>query len=108
MHGFDMAAEQKYNNSTSFRIDYPIRLNYIERDKFEGFFTKYDEQMLSHYIPCMYLPFTLGSSKLLIYFHANAEDIGIAYNLLSNIRTLLRVNVLAMEYPGYSFYTEVF
>jgi len=47
-----------------------------------------------------------GSSKLLLYFHANAEDIIKAREFLSYIRDLLRINVLAIEYPGYSFYTE--
>lgn len=83
-------------------------MDFIERGLFESFFMKYDDQNLSHYIPCMYLPFTLGSSKLLIYFHANAEDIAMAHKMLSSVRTLLRVNVLAIEYPGYSFYTELF
>jgi len=55
-------------------------------------------------IPCLYLPFDQGSSKILIYFHGNAEDIGLATELLDYIRTLLRVHVLAMEYPGYGIY----
>ena len=43
-------------------------------------------------IPCVYLPYQLGSSKILIYFHGNAEDIGLATELLDYIRTLLRVS----------------
>lgn len=35
-----------------------------------------------------------GSSKLLIYFHGNAEDVGIAIELLDYLRTLLRVSLL--------------
>ena len=103
------SCDTKHSRSApTLKIEYPIRLDFIERGLFESFFTKYDDQNLSHYIPCMYLPFTLGSSKLLIYFHANAEDIAVAYKLLASVRTLLRVNVLAIEYPGYSFYTELF
>ena len=30
----------------------------------------------SHYIPCMFIP--AASSKLMLYFHGNAEDLAIA------------------------------
>lgn len=43
-------------------------------------------------IPCIYLPYSQGSSKILIYFHGNAEDVGLATELLDYIRALLRVN----------------
>lgn len=52
----------------------------------------------------MYLPYSQGSSKILIYFHGNAEDIGLATELLDYVRSLLRVHVLAVEYPGYGIY----
>ena len=54
----------------------------------------------------MHMPFTMGSSKMLIYFHANAEDIVLAHELLDYMRALLRVNIIAIEYPGYGLYTE--
>ena len=54
------------------------------------------------------MPFTLGSSKTLVYFHANAEDIVLAKDLLEYMKCLLKVNVLAVEYPGYGLYTEEF
>ena len=59
------------------------------------------------------MPYTQGSSKILIYFHGNAEDVGLATELLDYIRALLRVilihlqiqiHVLAVEYPGYGIY----
>ena len=52
-------------------------------------------------IPCLYLPYTSGSSKIILFFHANAEDIGNSYDLLSFIRYELKINILAVEYPGY-------
>jgi hypothetical protein len=52
----------------------------------------------------MYLPYSQGSSKILIYFHGNAEDVGLATELLDYVRSLLRVHVLAIEYPGYGIY----
>lgn len=46
------------------------------------------------------------SDKLIIYFHANAEDLGNSYLFLDHLRTQLKVNVLAPEYPGYGIYRE--
>jgi len=34
------------------------------------------------YIPCLYLPCDTGGNKVVIYFHGNAEDIGLAFDLL--------------------------
>ena len=34
------------------------------------------------YIPCLYMPYDDGATKLVIYFHGNAEDIGLAFDLL--------------------------
>jgi hypothetical protein len=66
-------------------------------------------------IPCLYLAApesvvqeqTVGSSKILVYFHANAEDIGLSYHLLDTIRTNMKINVLAPEYPGYGIYRSL-
>jgi hypothetical protein len=48
----------------------------------------------------------MGSSKMLIYFHANAEDIVLSHELLDYLRALLRVNIIAVEYAGYGLYSE--
>lgn len=70
------------------------------------FLGKYDDRRISHFIPVLYQPYNLGSSKVLVYFHANAEDIVLSHELLDYMRALLRVNVMAIEYPGYGLYTE--
>ncbi len=58
-------------------------------------------------IPCLYIPEnTFGSSKLLLYFHGNAEDIGYSEEFLRYLVKALKINVLAMEYPSYGIYTE--
>lgn len=71
---------------------------------------------LGEYIPCLYLPHLNGSNKILIYFHGNAEDVGLATELLNFLKDMLKVsywlslwrtlkvNILAMEYPGYGVY----
>ena len=40
----------------------------------------------------------------MIYFHANAEDLGRAHKFLTYINQYLRMHVLAVEYPGYGVY----
>mmetsp|Transcript_28286 Transcript_28286/g.61766 ORF Transcript_28286/g.61766 Transcript_28286/m.61766 type:complete len:518 (+) Transcript_28286:160-1713(+) len=51
-------------------------------------------------VPCLFLPFK-HARFLVIYFHANAEDLGLSYPFITIIRDLFQVNVLAVEYPGY-------
>lgn len=51
-------------------------------------------------IPCLFLPFK-HARFLFIYFHANAEDLGLCYTFCTIIRDLFQVHVLAVEYPGY-------
>jgi hypothetical protein len=58
----------------------------------------------SHCVPCLYLPYTKGSRKLILFFHGNAEDIGISYEMLDHLRDSLKINILAVEYPGYGIY----
>jgi hypothetical protein len=41
-------------------------------------------------IPCLYLPYE-RQGKLVLFFHGNAEDIGIAYDMLVEMRNSLRV-----------------
>ena len=55
-------------------------------------------------IPCLYLSCPRGSSKVLLYFHGNAEDIGLAYELMEHLRSTLLIHVIAIEYPGYGIY----
>ena len=57
-------------------------------------------------LPCLFLPYLKGSNKLIIFFHGNAEDIGISYEMLDHMRTALKINVLAVEYPGYGVYFD--
>jgi abhydrolase domain-containing protein 17 len=40
----------------------------------------------------------------MIYFHANAEDIGLTYETINFIGHKLSMHVLSVEYPGYGLY----
>ena len=55
-------------------------------------------------IPCLFLPSPRPSSKILIYFHGNAEDMSAAIDWLLCISKFLSIHVLAMEYRGYGVY----
>lgn len=55
-------------------------------------------------IPCLYLSCQKGSSKTIIFFHGNAEDIGLAYELLNHLRVTLQVHIIGVEYPGYGIH----
>ena len=66
------------------------------------------------YIPTLYLPFiptttkpsyvSHCSSSLLILFHSNGEDLISSRIFANKLRIQLRINVLIVEYPGYSLY----
>lgn len=55
-------------------------------------------------IPCLFLPCEEGGNKVVIYFHGNAEDIGLAFDMLYLFGLELKMHVLAVEYPGYGLY----
>ena len=40
----------------------------------------------------------------MIYFHGNAEDLGMCYFMLECLRERLGVRILAMEFPGYGLF----
>lgn len=47
-----------------------------------------------------------GSSKVLLFFHGNAEDVGLAEDLLHHLSESLEVHVIGVEYPGYGIYRD--
>ena len=42
----------------------------------------------------------------MLFFHGNAEDVGMSYQFLDHLRSVFELNILAMEYPGYGIYTQ--
>ncbi len=48
-----------------------------------------------------------SSPYILMYFHANGEDLGLSYDLAYDLRSVLRINVLMMEYASYGQYTTI-
>ena len=58
-------------------------------------------------IPCLYIRCEGGSSKILLYFHGNAEDIGETCTFMELLSLYLGVHVIVMEYPSYGIYAGV-
>lgn len=58
------------------------------------------------YIPCLLVRANQSSQrpKYAIFFHGNAEDINLSYEMLNHIRFTLNINVIAPEFPGYGIY----
>lgn len=56
------------------------------------------------HIPCLMLKSPTGSSKVLLYFHGNAEDIGHTQELLEHLRDSIGFHIISVEYPGYGIY----
>ena len=45
-----------------------------------------------NYIPCLLLRYASSSSKIIVYFHGNGEDINLARDLLRHVRDTLKVH----------------
>lgn len=59
-----------------------------------------DDEQSSSGIPCLWFP-APKAATVILFFHANAEDLGMSFAVLRHIRDQFKVNVLAVEYPGY-------
>lgn len=63
--------------------------------------------MLSRFtdrIPCLWRVFNGGSDTTLLYFHDSGVDLGGCIEEIDALKNRLRVNVLAVEYPGFGLY----
>lgn len=43
-------------------------------------------------------------SKIMLFFHGNAEDLGIAHKVLNSMKMHLKITILAVEYSGYGLF----
>ena len=59
---------------------------------------------IDNYIPCLFIQEREQSSKFLIFFHGNSEDIFMSELLGQYFSEKLKMNVIIVEYPGYSIY----
>ena len=60
-----------------------------------------------NFIPCLFLKEMNKKTKnFLLFFHGNAEDIFGAKLMADKLKTSLCINIIIMEYPGYSLYNS--
>lgn len=55
---------------------------------------------LKHPVPCLFLPNknVAATSKIVMYFHGNAEDVGLAAEMLDYIRYMMHVSYLSLTF----------
>eukprot|EP00933_Yihiella_yeosuensis_P006725 TRINITY_DN111491_c0_g1_i1.p1 TRINITY_DN111491_c0_g1~~TRINITY_DN111491_c0_g1_i1.p1 ORF type:complete len:409 (+),score=70.09 TRINITY_DN111491_c0_g1_i1:103-1329(+) len=51
-------------------------------------------------IPCIWLP-APRAAGVILFCHGNAEDLGMCFPFVRHMRDQFKMNVLAVEYPGY-------
>lgn len=59
---------------------------------------------IENYIPCLFIQEYEQSSNFIIFFHGNSEDIFISELLGQYFSEKFKMNVVIVEYPGYSIY----
>merc|ERR1712137_826481 len=57
-------------------------------------------------IPCMWLPAARAAGVILVC-HGNAEDLGMTFPFVRHMRDQFKMNVLAVEYPGYGLLSSI-
>lgn len=65
-----------------------------------------DDNDNEKFIPCFFIQEYEKRSKFLIYFHGNREDIFDSEMFGQYLSEYLKMNVIIIEYPGYSIYDE--
>jgi len=55
---------------------------------------------ISDTLPCLWFQ-ARQSATVMVYFHANAEDLGLVHETLLTLHESFQVSVLGVEYPGY-------
>jgi pimeloyl-ACP methyl ester carboxylesterase len=81
---------------------------YIPKKKLPEYDTDEPVNNVFKSIPCLYIKSTSISENNKIYgifFHGNAEDINLANEMLSHIRSTLSINIIAPEFAGYGIYS---
>jgi len=52
----------------------------------------------------MFFPYCDLSEKIVIFFHANAEDAGLNDDFVHALKETMKMHILTVEYPGYGIY----
>jgi hypothetical protein len=98
-----LQSNQSYVDDMKNNIDF--MKHHKEQDKLVKFEKEFKKRSADDYIPCFF--FKSRSKKVMIYFHANAEDLSSTVPLLSRFCLEFKINIVAMEFPGYGIYKNV-
>jgi hypothetical protein len=102
----------KNNTSANFTNQSINSINEIKKDEKSTHNSNSSSSSVptsADFIPCLLLlsrPYKKICKNFLIFFHGNAEDIFLARDVADRIRSNLSMNILIVEYPGYSIYKE--
>ena len=92
---------KKYVTETFVLNPPTFQFSNIDKFKNEIIYIKKDKE---NYIPCLFIQELNQCNKFLIIFHGNNEDIFEMEMAAGIIREELKMNVIVVEYPGYSIY----
>ena len=81
----------------------PPYFNFSDLDKFKNEII-YIRKNKDEYIPCLFIQDFNQCNKFLILFHGNNEDIFQLEMAAGIFREELKMNLIVVEYPGYSIY----
>ena len=86
----------------SYVLD-PPKFNFADFEKFKNeiIYIKKNEH---DFIPCLFIQDFNQCNKFLIIFHGNNEDIFQLEQTAGIFREVLKMNIIVVEYPGYSIY----
>ena len=78
----------------------------VNQFKNELIFVPSNNPKNKYYIPCLFLSNEKSrtSKNFIIFFHGNAEDIFLASSMATPLLEELNMNIIIVEYPGYSIY----
>lgn len=68
----------------------------------QGISNRYSKYSRENFIPCLFLK--ANAQKVLLYFHANGEDLAQVLPIVKQLNIIFNVNIIAVEYPGYGIY----
>jgi len=79
---------------------FPEVLTWIPRNEFRDGALWWPKMSQSNSIPITLLQHRQGV-YVMIYLHANAEDLGVSHNHIMSLHVWLKVHLICIEYPGY-------
>lgn len=68
--------------------------------------SRMDDEDCPEGIPCVWLP-AERAAGVILFFHGNAEDLGLSHGFVQHMRDQFKMNVLAVEYPGYGLLNKI-